>query len=352
MKKVSSYAATSAKSALARFSVERRDPGPHDVRIEILYCGVCHSDIHQARDEWGGSTFPMVPGHEIVGRVTEVGAQVTRFKAGDLAGVGCMVDSCGTCASCRSGREQFCENGSAFTYNGTEMDRKTPTFGGYSTEVVVADRFTLKLPAGLEPAGAAPLLCAGITTWSPLRHWKVKAGDRVAVVGLGGLGHMAVKLAASMGAEVTTLSTSRSKEADAHRLGASQFGLTGDDATFEKLARHFDLIVDTASAPHDYDRYLGLLRPMGTMVLLGVPPTPTPVSAMALILGNKRLVGSLIGGVAETQEMLDYCAAKRIVADIEVIPIQDINQAYERMIAGKVRYRFVIDISSLRSTRG
>lgn len=347
MKQVKAFAAMSAKSALAPFSIAQRDPGANDVRIEILYCGVCHSDIHQARDEWGGSVFPMVPGHEIVGRVVELGSGVSRFKVGDMAGVGCMVDACRTCAQCSGGHEQFCENGAAFTYNGTLMDRATPTFGGYAAEIVVADRFALKIPAGLDPAATAPLLCAGITTWSPLRQWQVKPGDRVAVVGLGGLGHMAVKLAASMGAEVTTLSTSRSKEADARRLGATHFEPTGDDSTFEKLAGRFDLIVDTVSAPHEYDRYLGLLRPRGTMVLLGVPPAPTPVSAMALIMGNKRLVGSLIGGVKETQEMLDYCAAKGIVADIETIPIQEINRAYERMLKADVRYRFVIDLASL-----
>jgi alcohol dehydrogenase (NADP+) len=347
--KTPAYAAPSAGAPLGPFSVQRRETGPADVRIAILYCGVCHSDIHQARDEWGNAIFPMVPGHEIVGRVQEVGAQVTRFKLNDLAAVGCMVDSCGQCPPCRRGLEQFCAQGAAFTYNGTEMDRKTPTYGGYSTEVVVAERFVLKVPAGLDPAGAAPLLCAGITTYSPLRQWKCKEGDRVGVVGLGGLGHMAVKLAASMGAEVTMLSTSRSKEADARRLGARAFEVTTDPATFQKLAGSFALIVDTISAPHDYNQFLAMLGLEGTMVVVGVPPAPTPVAAMSLILGNKRLCGSLIGGIRETQEMLDYCGERKILSDVEVIPVQKINQAYERMLKGDVRYRFVVDAKSLGS---
>ena len=348
MTKTPAYAAPAAGSPLAPFSIERREPGLHDVQIDILFCGVCHSDIHQARDEWSGALFPMVPGHEIVGRVSAVGREVTRFAVGDLAGVGCMVDSCRTCDPCKRDTEQFCEAGAAFTYNGTEMDRKTPTFGGYSTRVVVDERFVLKVPAGLDPAAAAPLLCAGITTYSPLRQWNCKKGDRVAVVGLGGLGHMAVKLAASMGAEVTVLSTSRAKEQDARRLGAHGFVATREPDAFAKLSGRFDLIVDTISAPHDYNQYLRLLRPHGAMVLLGVPPEPTPVHAFALISGNKRLAGSLIGGIAETQEMLDYCAAQGIVSDIEIIPIQAINEAYERMIQGDVRYRFVIDLASLK----
>lgn len=349
MSKIPAYAAAKANGPLAPFTVERREPGGHDVLIDILYCGVCHSDIHQVRDEWGGGLFPMVPGHEIVGRVAKVGAHVKKFKVGDMAGVGCMVDSCRECAPCKRDLEQFCEKGAAFTYNGTEMDRKTLTFGGYSTQVVTDERFTLKVPDGLDPAGTAPLLCAGITTYSPLRQWNCKKGDRVGVVGLGGLGHMAVKLASSMGAEVTMLSTSRSKEADARRLGAHGFGLTSDDSTFEKLAGSFDLIINTISAQHDYNKYLGLLRVQGAMVVVGVPPEPTPVHAFSLIGGNKRLAGSLIGGIKETQEMLDYCAAHKIVSDVEVIPIQKINEAYERVVKGDVRYRFVIDIASLKA---
>jgi uncharacterized zinc-type alcohol dehydrogenase-like protein len=349
MSKVPAYAAMSAKAPLGPFTVERRDPGPHDVVIEILYCGVCHSDIHQARDEWGGGLFPMVPGHEIIGRVSGTGSQVTRFKSGDLVGVGCMVDSCRACSSCKRDLEQFCEKGAAFTYNGTEMDRKTPTFGGYSTRVVVDEAFTLRVPDGLDPAGAAPLLCAGITTYSPLRQWNCKPGDRVGVVGLGGLGHMAVKLAASMGAEVTMLSTSKAKEADAKRLGARGFALTSEESTFKKLGGSFDLVIDTISARHDYNAYLGLLRPMGTMVVVGVPPEATPVHAFSLIGGNRRLAGSLIGGIAQTQEMLDYCGKHTIVSEVEIIPIQKINEAYERMIRGDVRYRFVIDAASLKA---
>jgi alcohol dehydrogenase (NADP+) len=348
--RVPAYAAATAKSPLAPFTVERREPREHDLVIDILYCGVCHSDVHQVRDEWGGALFPMVPGHEIIGRVTRTGAGVKRFKKGDLAGVGCMVDSCRACDPCRRDLEQFCQKGAAWTYNGTEMDRETPTFGGYSTQVVVDERFTLKVPEALDPAGAAPLLCAGITTYSPLRQWDCKAGDRVGVVGLGGLGHMAVKLASSMGAEVTMLSTSRRKEQDARRLGASAFALTSDEATFTRLAGRFDLIVDTISAPHDYNKYLGMLKPQSTMVVVGVPPQPTPVQAFSLISGNKRLAGSLIGGIAQTQEVLDYCGAHKIVSDVEIIPIQKINQAYERMLKGDVRYRFVIDIASLKTS--
>ena len=341
------YSVPSASAPLAPFTFERREPGPNDILIDLFFCGVCHSDIHQARDEWGGSTFPMVPGHEIVGRVTRTGAEVKKFKAGDLAGVGCMVDACRTCASCKRGLEQFCEKGAAFTYNGTEMDRRTRTQGGYSSQIVVDEQFGLKLTEGVDLAGVAPLLCAGITTWSPLRHWKAGKGSRVGVVGLGGLGHMAVKLAASLGAEVTMLSTSKSKEQDARRLGAHAFALTSDKGTFKKLGGAFDLIIDTISAPHDYNAYLGMLRVEGTMVLLGVPPAPTPVAAFALIGGRRSLSGSLIGGIAETQEMLDYCAAHNIVSDVEVIPMQKINEAYERTVKGDVRYRFVIDLKTL-----
>ena len=348
MPQVPAYAAFDPSSPLGPHTVQRREPGPKDVAVDILFCGICHSDIHQVRDEWGGATYPMVPGHEIVGRVSRVGAEVSRFTAGDLVGVGCMVDSCRGCGSCRADLEQFCEQGAAFTYASTEMDRVTPTYGGYSTAVVVDEAFVLKVPENLDPAGAAPLLCAGITTFSPLRQWKCKPGDKVGVVGLGGLGHMAVKLAVAMGAEVTMLSTSKAKEADAAKLGATGFGLTTEDDTFRRLAGRFDLIVNTISAPHDYNRYLGLLKPQGTMVLVGAPPQPIPVSAFALIFGNKRLAGSLIGGIAETQEMLDFCGEHDIVADVEVIPATRINEAYERMLKSDVRYRFVIDVASLK----
>ncbi len=347
MSKIAAYAAATAKAPLAPYSVERREVGPRDVQIEIDYCGVCHSDLHQVRDEWGGAIFPMVPGHEIVGRVTRVGAEVTRVKPGDLAGVGCMVDSCRDCEPCRRGVEQFCQKGVALTYNSTEMDRRTPTYGGYSTQIVCAEAFVLRVPKGLELAAAAPLLCAGITTYSPLRQWKCKPGDRVAVSGLGGLGHMAVKLAAAMGAEVTVLSTSKAKEADARRLGAHGFEVTGD-ATFKKLGGRFDLLIDTVSARHDLNQHLMMVRPEGVMVLVGAPPEGTPLSSFALIMGNRRLAGSLIGGIAETQEMLDFCAEHRIVSDIELISMPTINEAYERMLRGDVRYRFVIDLASLK----
>ena len=347
MQKIKAYAAHSATSRLVPFEIQRREVGDHDVLIEIAYCGICHSDVHQARDEWGGSLFPMVPGHEIVGRVVRAGRHVQKLKPGDLAGVGCMVDSCRSCASCERDLEQFCEKGAAFTYNGTEMDRKTPTFGGYSSHIVVDERFTLKIAPGVDLAGTAPLLCAGITTYSPLRHWKTGKGSRVGVVGLGGLGHVAVKLAASMGAEVTMLSTSRSKEADARRLGAHEFALTSDDRTFKALAGRLDLIIDTISAPHDLNKYLGLLRVDGAMVLLGVPPEPARVAAFSLIGGRRTLAGSLIGGIAETQEMLDHCARHHIVADVEQIAIRDVNEAYDRMVRADVRYRFVIDVKTL-----
>ena len=341
------YAAPAPGKPLVPHPIERRALRPDDVAIDILFCGVCHSDVHQARDEWGGGLFPMVPGHEIVGRVAAVGDRVERFAVGDLAGVGCLVDSCGECDTCKRGLEQFCARGAAATYNSTEMDRKTRTYGGYSKNVVVKEGFALKIPAGLDPAAAAPLLCAGITTYSPLRQWGCKPGDKVAVIGLGGLGHVAVKLAASMGAEVTVLSTSRGKEKDARRLGASGFAVTREEGSLAGLAGKLDLIIDTVSAPHDYNQLLGLLRAEGALVLVGAPPEPTPVAAFSLIGGNKRLAGSMIGGIAETQEMLDYCAEHGIVSDIEVIPIQKINEAYERMMRGDVRYRFVIDLASL-----
>lgn len=348
MSSTRAWGTTAADQPLAPMTIPRRTPGAADVVIDILFCGVCHSDIHQARGEWGGELFPMVPGHEIVGRVSHAGADA-RFRVGELVGVGCIVDSCRACHPCTDGLEQFCEKGPALTYNGAEMDRKTPTFGGYATEVVVDARYVVRVPEGLDPAAAAPLLCAGITTYSPLKQWGVKAGDRVGVVGLGGLGHMAVKLAVSMGAEVTVLSTSAGKEADARRLGASALAVTSDPATFKRLRGHFDLILDTVSAQHDYGSYLSLLRTRGKMVIVGVPTKPTPVHAFSLIGGNKVLAGSMIGGIAETQEMLDHCAQHGIVSDIEMIPIQKINEAYERILKSDVRYRFVIDIASLRS---
>jgi len=341
------YATQGPTAPLEPFSFERREPGPRDVLIEIQFCGVCHSDIHQARDEWGGSAYPMVPGHEIVGRVARVGAGVTKFREGDLAGVGCFVDSCRACDNCLDGEEQYCVNHVVSTYNGTEKDERTPTYGGYSSQIVVDEDYTLRIPEGLDPAGAAPLLCAGITTYSPLKHFGVGPGQRVGVVGLGGLGHMGVKLAASMGAEVTVFSTSRSKEQDARALGAHDFVVTGDAPHLAPLAGKYDFILDTVSAPHDPNPYLNLLRRDGVLVLVGLPEKPLEVNAFSLATNRRRLVGSSIGGIRETQEMLDYCAAHGITSDVEVIPIQQINEAYERTVRNDVRYRFVIDMKSL-----
>lgn len=347
MTTVKGYAAEKVGADLVPFSFDRRDVGPHDIAIDILYCGVCHSDVHQVRDEWGNSMFPMVPGHEIVGRITQVGEHVTRFKVGDLAGVGCMVDSCQNCSNCHDDQEQYCDLGNAGTYNSTEMDRKTPTFGGYSNHIVVTEKFVLHISDKLDPARVAPLLCAGITTYSPLRQWNIGQGHRVAVVGLGGLGHMAVKFAAAMGAEVTVLSTSPKKEADAKALGANKFVVTKEAEAMKSISSYFDFIINTVSAPLDLNAYLGLLRLDGTMVLLGVPPEAPQVHAFNLILKRRRLAGSLIGGIKETQEMLDYCAEHNIMSDVEVIPMADINTAYERMIKGDVHYRFVIDLATL-----
>lgn len=341
------YATKNPTSALEPFDFERREPGAQDVLIEILYCGVCHSDIHQARDEWGGSLYPMVPGHEIVGRVAQVGSAAKKFKVGDLAGVGCFVDSCRTCPSCKEGEEQFCETHLALTYNGMESDQKTPTFGGYSSQIVIDEDYALKISPKLSLAHVAPLLCAGITTYSPLRRFKVGPGKKVAVIGLGGLGHMAVKLAVAMGAKVTVLSTSKAKEADARRLGASDFVITKDPKNLEALTNQFDFILDAVSAPHDPNIYLNLLRRDGTMVLVGVPEKALEVQPFSLIMKRRTLAGSLIGGICETQEMLDFCADKNITSDIEIIPIQKIAEAYERTIKGDVRYRFVIDMKTL-----
>ncbi|HET9032123.1 MAG TPA: NAD(P)-dependent alcohol dehydrogenase [Dokdonella sp.] len=340
------YAAIEAKAALTPWTIERRAPGAHEVQIEIRYCGVCHSDIHQARAEWGGGIFPMVPGHEIVGEVGAVGSAVTKFKPGDRVGVGCFVDSCRECSACKEGEEQFCSSGMTATYNSLERGTQQPTYGGYSTRIVVNEDYVLRVPDSIPLDRAAPLLCAGITTYSPLRHFGVKAGDRVAVVGLGGLGHMGVKIAHAMGARVTVLSTSPSKRDDALKLGADDFAATSDKATFKKLAGQFDFILDTVAAAHDYNAYLGLLKRDGTMILVGMPDQPTPLSAGPLIMGRRRLVGSLIGGIRETQEMLDFCAEHDVASDIELISIDKINEAYERMIKGDVRYRFVIDCAT------
>jgi uncharacterized zinc-type alcohol dehydrogenase-like protein len=342
------YAAFDHTSPLRPWTFQRREPGAHDVLIEILHSGICHSDLHQVRNEWQSSSYPMVPGHEIVGRVTRVGAQVGKFKAGDLAGVGCMIDSCRTCDPCKKGLEQYCEPGSTMTYNGLERDGKTPTYGGYSTQIVVNEDFVLRVPASLPLAGVAPLLCAGITTYSPLRHWKIGKGHRLGVVGLGGLGHMAVKLGAAMGAEVTMLSTSPKKKADATRLGAHDFLVTTDADAMGKAPGRFDFIINTVSAPHDLVGLAALLRTDGTMILLGAPDKPAVLPAFPLIMRRRSIAGSLIGGIAETQEMLDFCAAHGIVSDIESIPMQEVNAAYDRLAKGDVRYRFVIDLASMR----
>ncbi len=347
MLKTPAYAAAKAKAPLGPYAIERREPGPHEVLIDILYCGICHTDIHQARDEWGGGVFPMVPGHEIVGKVVKTGSAVKKWKVGDTVGIGCFVDSCRECSACRAGEEQYCERGPNFTYNSYERDGKTSTYGGYSTRITADENYVLRIPDGIPLQGAAPLLCAGITTYSPLRHFGVRAGDKIGVVGLGGLGHMAVKIGNAMGAKVTVLSHSLGKRDDALRLGASDFLVTREAAAFEKNAGRFDFILDTVSAQHDYNAYLGLLRLDGAMVLVGVPD-PTPVHAFPLILRRRRLAGSMIGGIRETQEMLDFCAQHGLAADIEVIPIQYINEAYERTIKSDVRYRFVIDIASLK----
>jgi uncharacterized zinc-type alcohol dehydrogenase-like protein len=341
------YAAQNATTPLGPFNFQRREPGDHDVRIEIQYCGVCHSDLHQIRNEWGNSIFPMVPGHEIVGKVTQVGSKVKGFKTGDLAGVGCFVDSCRVCPSCQAGLEQYCEKGMSGTYNGYERDGKTPTYGGYSNQIVVDEKYTLHISSKLPLEGVAPLLCAGITTYSPLREWKVGKGHRLGVLGLGGLGHMAVKLGAALGAEVTMLSSSKSKEADAKKLGAHQFALTSDEKGMAKYANYFNFIIDTVSAPHHLPFYLQLLQRDGTMILVGAPPSPHELMGFDLLLKRRRVAGSLIGGIKETQEMLDFCADHKIVSEVEVIKIQDIDQAYERMLKGDVRYRFVIDMASL-----
>ena len=347
MSATKAYAAQNAATPLGPFNFERREPGDHDVVINISYCGVCHSDLHQARNEWGNSIFPMVPGHEIVGRISRVGGKVKNFKVGELAGVGCFVDSCRVCSSCKEGLEQFCEVGMSGTYNGYERDGKTPTYGGYSSQIVVDEKYTLHISEKLPLEVVAPLLCAGITTYSPLRKWGVGKGHRLGVLGLGGLGHMGVKLGVSMGAEVTMLSSSKSKEADAKRLGAHQFALTSDAAAIGKYNNYFDFIIDTVSAPHDLHFYLQLLNRDGTMILVGAPPTPHELHGFDLILKRRRVAGSLIGGIKETQEMLDYCAEHNIVSDVEVIPIKEINTAYERMLKGDVRYRFVIDMGTL-----
>lgn len=349
MYKTHAYAAQNAQSPLAPFELERRGLREHDVHIEVMFCGVCHSDLHQVRNEWRNSIYPVVPGHEIVGRVTEVGSGVTRYKAGDLVGVGCLVDSCRTCASCQEGLEQYCENGFVGTYNGVDRVTGETTYGGYSTNLVVDEAFVLRVPDNLDPAAVAPLLCAGITTYSPLRTWGAGPGKKIGIVGLGGLGHMGVKLAHAMGAHVVLFTTSASKVEDGKRLGADEVVISKDPEAMAKHANSFDLVINTVAAQHDLNPFIALLKRDGTMTLVGVPEHdhPSP-QVFNLIMKRRRLAGSLIGGIAETQEMLDFCGQHGITSDIEMIPMQKINEAYGRMLKSDVKYRFVIDINSLR----
>ncbi len=345
------FAAQSPTSGLGPFSFERRSPGPQDVQIEILYCGVCHSDLHQVRNEWKevmATVYPCVPGHEIVGRVVKAGSGAKRFKEGDIAAVGCMVDSCRKCANCLAGEEQYCEVGMTLTYNGEDKILGSVTRGGYSDSIVVDEKYVLRVPNGLDPAGTAPLLCAGITTYSPLHHWNVGKGQKVGIVGLGGLGHMGVKFAKALGAQVVLFTTSPNKTEDAKRLGAAEVVISKNEAEMQKHANSFDFILDCVSAEHDLNAYLQLLKLDGAMTLVGLPEKPTPVAAFNLLAKRRRLAGSAIGGIRETQEMLDFCGEKGITADIEMIKIQDVNTAYERLLKSDVKYRFVIDMASLR----
>jgi uncharacterized zinc-type alcohol dehydrogenase-like protein len=348
-RKTPAYGARAAKAPLAPVTIERRDPRPSDVEIDILYCGICHSDVHKVNDDWGTTHFPVVPGHEIVGRVISRGASASRFREGDLVGVGCIVDSCRACPECIAGHEMFCEKGVTFSFDSLEQDRKTWTYGGYSTNIVVDEHYVLRVPNELDPARAAPLMCAGITTYSPLHQFGCKPGDQIAVVGLGGLGHIAVKLAASMGADVTVLSTSPGKEKDAARLGAKRFVSTRTPDSLQALAGKFGLILDTVSAVHDLNKEIALLRNFGTLLLVGLPPVPTTLNTSMLTFGDKRIVGSNIGGIPETQEMLNYCGKHDVTSDVEVIKIQDINEAYKRMLKNDVKYRFVINMASLKT---
>ncbi|MQR01733.1 NAD(P)-dependent alcohol dehydrogenase [Glaciimonas soli] len=348
MLKAIGYAAQTAQTPLAPFAFERREPGPHDVQIEILYCGVCHSDLHTARNEWQNTVFPTVPGHEIIGRVIKVGEHVKNFKVGEMAGVGCLVDSCQHCPSCAEDLEQYCENGFTGTYNAEDKHSGGVTYGGYANNIVVNQKFVLHISDKLDPASAAPLLCAGITTYSPLRHWNVSKGHKVGIVGLGGLGHMGVKIAHAMGAHVVLFTTSPDKKQDALRLGADEVVISKDEQQMAEHANSFDFILNTVAAPHNLDNFLNLLKRDGTMTLVGAPAEshPSP-NVFNLIMKRRTLAGSLIGGIKETQEMLDFCAEHGITSDIELIPIQDINLAYERMLKSDVKYRFVIDMASL-----
>lgn len=345
--KVLGYAAKTPTAPLAPFTFDRREPRPDDVVIEILYCGVCHSDLHQARNDWGFSEYPIVPGHEVIGRVVSVGDSVTKFKAGDLAGIGCMVDSCRECNPCQQGLEQYCEEGNVQTYNGHDRHDHQPTYGGYSQTIIASEAFVLHIPQGIDLKGTAPLLCAGITTWSPLRHWNIGKGSKVAVVGLGGLGHMAIKLAHGLGAEVTLFTRSPGKEADARRLGADHIVYSTDADQMQSVANQFNLIIDTVPYVHDINPYMSTLTLDGTLVFVGFLGDNPPVSTLPLILGRKSVAGSCIGGITETQEMLDFCGEHGITADVEVIKMDEINDAFERMLKSDVKYRFVIDMSTL-----
>jgi len=345
---VKGFAASSPTSPLEQYNFARRDLREHDVLVDILFSGVCHSDLHQVRDEWGGSIYPMVPGHEIVGRVIKIGKKSKKFKIGDLAGVGVMVDSCRKCKPCNHFMEQYCEDGMTGTYNNYERDNETLAQGGYSTQIVCDERWVYHISKKLDLPGVAPLLCAGITTYSPLKYANIKPGDRVAVAGLGGLGHMAVKFAVAMGAEVTMLSTSPSKAEDAKRLGAHHFALSTDHTVMKKHRDHFDVVVDTISADHDYEMFLKLLGLHGKLLVVGLPKEEPRVNPFELVKNRRSIIGSMIGGTVETQEMLDFCAEKNIVADIEIISMQKINEAYERLLKNDVKYRFVIDMESLK----
>lgn len=347
-KNVKAYGTEAAEAPLKSMNIQRRQPTPHDVEIEILYCGICHSDLHTARNEWGGTVYPVVPGHEIVGKVTRVGDHVSKFKVGDLAAVGCMVDSCGECEHCKEGLEQYCDVGLVGTYNSPDKHLGTPTYGGYSESIVVDEHFVLRVPENLDLAATAPLLCAGITTYSPLNHWKVGPGKKVGVIGVGGLGHVGIKIAKAMGAEVVVFTTSAGKAADAKRLGADEVVLSNDKAQMNKHVKTFHFILDAVSAVHDINAYLPLLKLDGTMVLVGLPEHPLPILPFNVVLHRRSLAGSLIGGIKETQEMLDFCSKHNIIADIELINIQQINEAYERLLKGDVRYRFVIDMASIK----
>jgi len=347
MRQTKAFATHAANAPLVPFRFSYRDPDPQEIEIQILYCGICHTDVHQARNEWAGTTYPCVPGHEIVGRITKTGSRVKKFKPGDLAAVGCMVDSCRECSHCKAGEEQFCEAGTTFTYNSPDKKHGGTTYGGYAEAIVLDEAFALRVPGSLDLAASAPLLCAGITTYSPLRRRKVGRGQRVGVVGLGGLGHMAVKIANALGANVVVFTTSPGKTNDAIRLGAKEVVVSKNPSEIRKHLNSFDFILDTVAVPHDLNTYLDLLKVDATLTIVGAPAQPLPVGMFSLILRRRQLAGSVIGGIAETQEMLDFCAAHNIVSDIELIPIQKVNEAYERLLKSDVKYRFVIDMKSL-----